>query len=97
MEEFGTVTDVVPTMLELAGVTHPALNGSKGLFQGRMVERMRGVSWVKWLHGHVVMTVSAPKTIIPTISPKIHRTVIVVGHTLRASLWDSLVRGNFGT
>ena len=42
--QFGTVMDIAPTLLELAGVKHPAPT-----FQGRTVTEMRGKSMVGWL------------------------------------------------
>ncbi|KAK8863192.1 arylsulfatase [Apiospora arundinis] len=44
--EFTTCMDILPTMLELAGATHPA-----PLFKGREVVPMRGRSWVPFLKG----------------------------------------------
>lgn len=44
---FTTVMDIVPTFLELAGVTHPAAGKSSGTFRGRTVANMRGTSWVR--------------------------------------------------
>ena len=44
---FTTVMDVLPTMLELAGVAHPAPN----TFRGREVVPVRGKSWVSHLAG----------------------------------------------
>jgi arylsulfatase A-like enzyme len=41
---FGTVMDLAPTILELAGA-----KSHDGEYQGRKVEKMRGVSWAKWL------------------------------------------------
>lgn len=42
--EFTTCMDILPTMLELAGVAHPA-----PVFRGREVVPMRGRSWVPYL------------------------------------------------
>ncbi|KAH7026650.1 arylsulfatase [Microdochium trichocladiopsis] len=42
---FGTVMDLAPTILDLAGV--PAQNG--GVFKGRQVYPVKGVSWKHWL------------------------------------------------
>lgn len=42
--EFATVMDIAPTLLELAGATHPAPN-----YRGREVEGIRGESMVSWL------------------------------------------------
>jgi arylsulfatase len=42
--EFTTCMDILPTMLELAGVKHPAPS-----FQGREIMPMRGRSWVPYL------------------------------------------------
>lgn len=41
--EFGTVMDIAPTILDMAGVKHPAPN-----FHGREVTSMRGKSMVPW-------------------------------------------------
>ena len=49
--QFSTVMDIMPTILELAGVHHPAQGGQKGQFKGRTVEPMRGRSWCPWLNG----------------------------------------------
>jgi arylsulfatase A-like enzyme len=38
--------DLCPTILDLAGIKHPAVNGKQGIFRGRPVAPMRGVSWV---------------------------------------------------
>ena len=46
--EFTTVMDVMPTVLDLAGVKHP---GSK--FRGRDVVPMRGSSWVPYLSNQI--------------------------------------------
>jgi arylsulfatase len=46
-DEFCTVMDILPTILELAGVTHP---GTK--FQGREVVLPRGKSWVSYLQSY---------------------------------------------
>lgn len=45
-DSFCTVMDVVPTILELAGVKHP---GER--YRGRKIQRIRGKSWVQWLDG----------------------------------------------
>jgi arylsulfatase A-like enzyme len=45
--EFCTVMDILPTVLNLAGVTHPGTT-----FQGRQVVLPRGKSWVSHLHSH---------------------------------------------
>lgn len=44
--DFTTVMDVLPTFLELAGVTHPSPE-----FRGREVVAPRGKSWVSFLDG----------------------------------------------
>jgi arylsulfatase A-like enzyme len=43
---FTTVMDIAPTVLELAGVSHPGTE-----YRGRQVEPMRGRSWVPYLSG----------------------------------------------
>ena len=43
--------DIMPTILDLAGVPHPAQGGQKRQFLGRTVEPMRGRSWVPWIKG----------------------------------------------
>ena len=45
-DAFSTVMDIAPTLLELAGVKHPA-----PIYQGRPVVSMRGKSLVPWLTG----------------------------------------------
>lgn len=44
---FGTVMDIMPTCLDLAGVKHPG-----SIYKGRPVVDMRGQSWVQYLLGH---------------------------------------------
>ncbi|KXS16822.1 alkaline phosphatase-like protein [Gonapodya prolifera JEL478] len=44
--EFVTVMDILPTILDLAGVPHPGTT-----FQGRKVHKPRGKSWVPYLTG----------------------------------------------
>lgn len=53
---FATVMDLMPTFLDLAGVSHPAAGRDfsapgkrKGSYKGREVMPMRGVSWVPYL------------------------------------------------
>ena len=46
LDAFSTVMDICPTVLELAGVAHPARKGKAGMFRGREVAPMRGKSWV---------------------------------------------------
>jgi arylsulfatase len=43
---FTTVMDILPTVLDLAGVQHPGET-----FRGRKVLKPRGKSWVPWLTG----------------------------------------------
>jgi arylsulfatase A-like enzyme len=45
--EFCTVMDILPTVLELAGVAHPGT-----VFQGRQVVLPRGRSWISHLRSH---------------------------------------------
>ena len=45
-ETFGTVMDIAPTILELAGVSHPAPT-----YQDRRIVPMRGLSMIPWLQG----------------------------------------------
>ncbi|VEU23060.1 DEKNAAC104103 [Brettanomyces naardenensis] len=44
--EFVTVMDILPTILQLAGVKQP-----EGEFQGRKIVKVRGKSWVPYLEG----------------------------------------------
>ncbi len=44
---FGHVTDIYPTILDLAGIPDP-----KGRFGGKPVEPIRGTSWLPFLKGH---------------------------------------------
>lgn len=46
VDTFATVMDIAPTILEMAGIEHPAPN-----FQGRKVVPMRGKSMSPWLNG----------------------------------------------
>ncbi|KAI9739098.1 MAG: hypothetical protein M1834_007311 [Cirrosporium novae-zelandiae] len=46
-DTFATVMDIAPTVLELAGIKHPAPT-----YQGREVVPMRGLSMLSWLHGN---------------------------------------------
>lgn len=46
-DAFCTVQDIMPTLLELAGVTHP---GSS--YHGREIHPMRGKSWLPYLTSH---------------------------------------------
>ena len=43
---FSTVMDILPTLLDLAGVKHPG-----SIFKGREVVPVRGSSWVPYLTG----------------------------------------------
>jgi len=47
---FSSVMDLAPTILEMAGVSHPSPDG-KGSYQGRPVVSMRGRSMVPFLQG----------------------------------------------
>ena len=58
LKAFSTVADICPTLLELAGVTHPVRPGeSTGDWNGRTVAGMRGKSWISYLsHGQDSMS-----------------------------------------
>jgi arylsulfatase A-like enzyme len=45
---FATVMDIMPTMLDLAKITHPAANKVTGKYRDREVFPMRGKSWVNF-------------------------------------------------
>lgn len=45
-DAFSTVMDIAPTILEMAGISHPAPT-----YQGREVVPMRGASMLPWLTG----------------------------------------------
>lgn len=47
-QEFVSVMDIVPTVLDLAGVSRPG-----EVFEGRRVRPIRGHSWMRWLKGNV--------------------------------------------
>ncbi|KAJ5212493.1 arylsulfatase [Penicillium cinerascens] len=49
--EFATVMDIAPTLLDMAGVKHPAPT-----YQGRQVAPMRGKSMSSWLRGDAPST-----------------------------------------
>ena len=56
LQPFSTVMDIVPTILEMAGVTHPNPNPKhprdKAPFNGHQVYSVRGKSWIPFLeHG----------------------------------------------
>jgi len=51
---FATVMDVPPTLLELAGATHPGTN-----WKGRTVAPLRGASMLPWLEGRAATVHSA--------------------------------------
>ncbi|CAM1501238.1 Fc.00g104000.m01.CDS01 [Cosmosporella sp. VM-42] len=48
---FSSVMDICPTLLELAGVTHPASEGKPGTSRGREVVPRRDKSWVPLMTG----------------------------------------------
>lgn len=48
-DTFTTVMDLMPTILDLAGIVHPTDAGQ--LHRGRAVEAMRGKSWKRWIEG----------------------------------------------
>ncbi|KAF2452370.1 alkaline-phosphatase-like protein [Lineolata rhizophorae] len=49
LRPFCSVMDICPTVLDLAGVSHPAVNGKPGTFRNREVAPMRGKSWVPYM------------------------------------------------
>lgn len=51
VEDFATVMDIAPTMLEMAGLTHPAPD-----WKGREVVLMRGASMSSWANVSVFLT-----------------------------------------
>ncbi|WPH00805.1 alkaline phosphatase-like protein [Acrodontium crateriforme] len=48
---FSTIMDLAPTILEMAGVKHPAPTKEGGTYQGRQVVNMRGSSMVPFIRG----------------------------------------------
>lgn len=46
IKSFSTVMDICPTILDLAGIQHPAPGTENGTYRGRQVAPMRGRSWV---------------------------------------------------
>ncbi|CAL5874141.1 uncharacterized protein PFLUO_LOCUS8429 [Penicillium psychrofluorescens] len=49
VKSFSTVMDICPTILDLAGIQHPAAGTGKGTYRGRTVASMRGRSWVPFM------------------------------------------------
>lgn len=49
IRSFSTVMDVAATVLDLAGIPHPAVDGEKGIFREREVVPLRGKSWVPYM------------------------------------------------
>lgn len=47
---FSTVMDIMPTMLELAGIAHPAPGPSNGTYRDHEVFPMRGKSWSSYFN-----------------------------------------------
>ncbi|GFZ51561.1 Uncharacterized sulfatase [Saitozyma sp. JCM 24511] len=52
LRAFSTVADLCPTILDLAGVSHPVPDGqATGSWRDRVVAGMRGKSWVRYFGG----------------------------------------------
>ncbi|RPA80995.1 hypothetical protein BJ508DRAFT_415027 [Ascobolus immersus RN42] len=82
-DSFTTVMDVLPTLLSLAGVQHPASKSPPDTFRGRTVAAPRGASWIPHL--------TSPSTV-----PKVHSDEKVTGWELfgqaaiRKGKWKAL-------
>lgn len=48
---FASVMDIAPTLLQLAGIPHPAALSTPPMYKNREVVPMRGVSWLPYLSG----------------------------------------------
>lgn len=48
IKSFSTVMDICPTILDLAGIQHPAPGNANGAYRGREIAPMRGSSWVSY-------------------------------------------------
>lgn len=60
IEPFTTVMDIMPTFLDLAGITHPAQGEEIAPYRGRQVFPMRGKSWVPFF------SATHPASMIPS-------------------------------
>lgn len=58
LQPFSTVMDLCPTILDLAGIKHPAADAKPGTFRGRPVAPMRGKSWVSFIHTSYILSSS---------------------------------------
>jgi arylsulfatase A-like enzyme len=60
LRAFSTVADLCPTILDLAGVSHPCPDGqAAGSWRDRTVAGMRGKSWVRYFSGEQLDGISA--------------------------------------
>ncbi|EXJ77351.1 arylsulfatase [Capronia epimyces CBS 606.96] len=85
-DAFATVMDLVPTILELAGLEHPGTS-----YQGRPIAPLRGRSWVPFLSAF-----ASPSSLISTTgvtTPAIHANDYAVGFEIAGS--GALRRGDW--
>lgn len=54
---FATVMDITPTILELAGATHPGT-----MYKGRQIAAVRGKSWIPFLSSTITSSSTDPST-----------------------------------
>lgn len=67
---FSTVMDLMPTLLDMAGIKHPVPTGKRtGMFQGREVFGVKGRSWSPFLNSRSTSLTdgSAPTTKLTSI------------------------------
>ncbi|KAH7165274.1 alkaline-phosphatase-like protein, partial [Dactylonectria macrodidyma] len=83
-DAFCTVMDIVPTFLEMAGLSHPKT------YQGRIIAPLRGRSWTKFL---ALINSTDPSVINGKEKPDIHGPDYVMGFEIAGS--GALRRGDW--